>query len=1283
MESSYDSQARRKSVEREASMTVADVFAHHSSSTDPNVHSRPRNGTPGSSAGGGTSGGAGGAGTAAASVSSSAGGGGGKPPKNSVAKRKSATYASQRTSSTLSSGSSGVPASPSSSAETENDRKTTISLNLPPSSPSSSSSSSPSPRIATTDHNNTPKKLHRQAASNITFASQHELPRLPIPSLEETLNKFLQHLAALQSSSSSSTTATNGSTNGGGENHDNDQEEEEDDDTQRARAQHSVLAFLKGDGPKLQELLVEYDRLGQENGTLGSYVEEFWNDSYLAPDSSVVLNLNPFFVLEDGPDPKTAKNPIRRAASLCFASLKMASQLRNEAVKPDVVRGRPLCMDQFKALFSAARVPSAYDKDSIALYDNCSHVVVQCRTQMYYFQGLWPNGTVAVDEGDLMDILGAIQSHATGTDDSTGASSRTALGVLTSLPRHEWGLARDQLIRHSPLNAESLRIVDSALFVMVLDDYIPLDVHDAAANMLHGSYEIETNPDDEYTDYQVGSCLNRWYDKLQIIVCGDGTAGINFEHSAIDGHTALRFVSDIYAETVISFAQSITKLVQAHDNMIPNVIEATVQRAAVTLDQDGRTTLDVFPKKIPFDIPPEVKEKIYYAETALGDEIVASETHVLEFARYGKLFICENKLSPDSYVQMSMMLAYYKLYGKVVCAYEPVLTKGFYHGRTEAMRPATLEAKQLCEIWCKPSATPSQKEYALRHATQVHSQYVKECARGKGVDRHLFALKCIAEKNGLPVPAFFQQEPWKMLNHTILSTSNCGNPSLRLFGFGPVVPDGLGIGYIIKDHGIQYSVSSKHRQTKRYVHTLDCILKEMGQLFKPSSNMQVPPSSSGGSTTSSSRAGTVSSSAAAARRASDEETSRSGRRVKAMIPVDHMEHDSYGDVWGELTPTVPPAISATNTTPSGAATYSSSTNGNDNNRRGSWNKPPPRRTPATTEQPVQMIAVLGGDSTYSQFSGADSATVSVSAGEVSDDGDDSVDFDHSSAVLIIPSSLARGVSAPATSYSGQRIEVPKSSPPVPTAVVDSFPPPPAPSPQPIGTPRSAVSSRWDPETDLMAPGINVAPGGGISAGGGGSGGGGGINTVNNINVHATGTPSDAKNSLLDDSDSDDDDEEIVVPITPIDVEKPTTKKDDEVSTLPASPPKLTRQKSNDSMPKVPARRGSMFIGVKEPSMEYKELAQKGINLHMAGNRLEPLPLTAVAVVHKPEAGSAPTTTPPPPTTIGATTFIPFVGSNHSNYSSTSINTATTSSDITNNDNPAAAVSNLDALKKQE
>lgn len=233
---------------------------------------------------------------------------------------------------------------------------------------------------------------------------------------------------------------------------------------------------------------------------------------------------------------------------------------------------------------------------------------------------------------------------------------------------------------------------------------------------------------------------------------------------------------------------------------------------------------------------------------------MASDTVVLDFKEFGKCLIVANSMSPDAVVQMSMILAYYRLYGKIVCTYEPVLTKSFYHGRTEAQRPATPQAAELCRIWCsEPSSTAEEKHAALRLATKEHSRLVKEASQGKGVDRHLFALKCIGERNNLPLPNFFQSKPWKTLNNTILSTSNCGNPSLRLFGFGPVVPDGYGIGYIIKDDALSYSVSSKHRQTQRYVNTLRDTLLEIQQLLKPSSVMEVSGAAKGQTAIASSR----------------------------------------------------------------------------------------------------------------------------------------------------------------------------------------------------------------------------------------------------------------------------------------------------------------------------------------------------------------------------------------------------------------------------------------------
>lgn len=558
----------------------------------------------------------------------------------------------------------------------------------------------------------------------------------------------------------------------------------------------------------------------------------------LEPDTPLVLNVNPYFLFEDDPD---SKNQIQRASSLTFQSLKFAASLKNKQTKPDDFKGTTLCMDQYRSLFGTCRIPKRQgEKDVMKKYSKSEHVAVLYRNQFYYFRALWPKQEgevkVALSEEDIREALENIVKDGKKRDWTE--STESAIGVLTTLSRHQWALAREELIDHSEGNKSALGVIDSALFVLVLDDYEPGDINDKAANMLHGKHIMK-----EYTVrntqqlHQTGTCCNRWYDKLQLIVCSDGSAGINFEHSAIDGHTALRFASDIFAETVVTFAKSITKSIYTQSCPLPSMIEAKVLRAATI--NDGSQP-DTRPKKIIFDISKEISDKIYYAETSLGDTIQANDTHILEFDKFGKSFIVQNKLSPDSLVQMSILLGYYRLYGKLVSAYEPVLTKQFFHGRTEAMRSTTSKVAHLCNIWTSSSTTKEEKLHALQESTKYHSKLVKEASDGKGVDRHLYALQCMAKKKGMAKPEFFKSEAWQALNHTILSTSNCGNPALRLFGFGPVVSDGYGIGYIIKDSKLQYSISSKNRQTKRFAHAIRYTLKEIGDILKKQSSLRSP-----------------------------------------------------------------------------------------------------------------------------------------------------------------------------------------------------------------------------------------------------------------------------------------------------------------------------------------------------------------------------------------------------------------------------------------------------------
>lgn len=54
---------------------------------------------------------------------------------------------------------------------------------------------------------------------------------------------------------------------------------------------------------------------------------------------------------------------------------------------------------------------------------------------------------------------------------------------------------------------------------------------------------------------------------------------------------------------------------------------------------------------------------------------VCSRLGCCVLCRFGKRFITQNKMSPDAFVQMAIVYGYYGLYGDVVAAYEPVLTK--------------------------------------------------------------------------------------------------------------------------------------------------------------------------------------------------------------------------------------------------------------------------------------------------------------------------------------------------------------------------------------------------------------------------------------------------------------------------------------------------------------------------------------------------------------------------------------------------------------------------------
>ncbi|KAH7907585.1 carnitine acetyl transferase [Hygrophoropsis aurantiaca] len=648
-----------------------------------------------------------------------------------------------------------------------------------------------------------------------TLANQRSLPKLPIPPLEDTCSRYLTALRGLQ-------------------------DEGEHEQTKRA-----VAAFLEenGEGKKLQ------DRLKAWAAERDSYIEDFWYESYLSHSDPVVLALNPFFVLENDPTPDRGSQ-LPRAAALIISSLGFVHDLRQGLLDPDTVRGSPLDMDQYTRLFGTARIPTQRGCKML-VNQNARHIVVLRRGQFYWFDTLDEENRPLLTEREVLRNLQAIVKDADKTPMSEVA--RTAIGVLTTENRKTWSSLRTALSDERS-NASCLRLVDDALFVVCLDDTAPRDLADLCANFLCGSYDLREG-------VQVGTCTNRWYDKLQIIVCADGAAGINFEHTGVDGHTVLRFAADVFTEGLMLLARSINPSAPTlfHAPLSPyaksykppkSASKPTHKPNVSSTSSHSTETYDTSPKKLEWTLTPALRVGIRFAETRLSDLICQNDVQALEFKGYGKNFITSHGFSPDAFVQMAFQAAYFGLYGRTECTYEPAMTKAFLHGRTEAIRTVQPESVEFTKTFFS-EAPSSQKISTLRKACERHVKLTKECSQGLGQDRHLYALYCLYQRHlsgnldpspddPLPngaggqkasVPSLFADPGWNLLSTSILSTSNCGNPALRLFGFGPVAAEGYGIGYIIKENGISVVASSKHLQTRRFLDTLQGYLLDVQRIL--------------------------------------------------------------------------------------------------------------------------------------------------------------------------------------------------------------------------------------------------------------------------------------------------------------------------------------------------------------------------------------------------------------------------------------------------------------------
>ncbi|KAK6852546.1 carnitine O-acetyltransferase [Apiospora arundinis] len=549
---------------------------------------------------------------------------------------------------------------------------------------------------------------------------QDSLPRLPVPTLEETSARYLKSLNPLLSSD------------------------------ELANSKKAVEEFVKpgGVGRKLQEKLVAK----REDPNVRNWIYEWWNEAaYLAYRDPVVPYVSYFYSHRDD---RRRRNPAKRAAAITTAALEFKKQVDSGTLEPEYMKKLPICMDSYKWMFNASRV-AAKPADYPVKYDANTHKHI-----------------IAIRKNQIFKIAHEVDGQQLNTSELEAqfarvyelATRQPAVGALTSENRDVWTDAREILLNASPKNKAALEAVESASFVVCLDDAAPVTLEERAHAYWHGDGK------------------NRWYDKpLQFIVNDNGTSGFMGEHSMMDGtptHRLNDYVNDVIFNNKLDFSN-------------PSVRSNLPEPTAVN-----------------FEVTKEVQAEIERAEKDFNTVIGSHELAVQAYQGYGKGLIKKFKCSPDAYVQMVIQLAYHKMYGKNRPTYESAATRRFQLGRTETCRSVSEDSVAFCSSMADPSTEDKARIDLFRKAVNSHIEYISAASDGKGVDRHLFGLKKLLEP-GEEVPAIYKDPAYGYSSSWYLSTSQLSSEFFNGYGWSQVIDGGFGIAYMINENSINFNIVSK------------------------------------------------------------------------------------------------------------------------------------------------------------------------------------------------------------------------------------------------------------------------------------------------------------------------------------------------------------------------------------------------------------------------------------------------------------------------------------------
>jgi carnitine O-acetyltransferase len=200
---------------------------------------------------------------------------------------------------------------------------------------------------------------------------------------------------------------------------------------------------------------------------------------------------------------------------------------------------------------------------------------------------------------------------------------------------------------------------------------------------------------------------------VQFIVFDNAAAGLMGEHSIMDGTPTVRLCDD-----VLNMIAD-----RSFDHGVYDAVSVQVQ-----------------PEPLDWEISAATSAAIESANQR-AFELAESQELGFHLTSYGKAAIKKYGVSPDSWAQMIVQLAYKRLLGgekRKGGTYEAATTRRFYKGRTEAIRVVSSEMDAWVASMDDPNVDVKERKRLFDLATKKHIDLAKKCGQGQGVDRHMF-----------------------------------------------------------------------------------------------------------------------------------------------------------------------------------------------------------------------------------------------------------------------------------------------------------------------------------------------------------------------------------------------------------------------------------------------------------------------------------------------------------------------------------------------------------------